>query len=298
MPTLAVPVINNELPNTPAVPALLINTATLSKLVTVPLPNEVVMEPPKAILPSPPLIVTAPLLVLAFPEARVKLLPLLVNDDPETIDASPPAAPDKSPAITLNAPLILVLEPTEIAMLLSEPDADKPLPIPKAPLSPTLAVPVFINRSSDMPAVPALLVNMMMFPQLVAVPMPNEIVMELPKAVLPLLPSIVTAPPLVMPSPKARVKLLLLLVADNPEMIDASPPAAPNELPAVTLNTPPMSVPELTEIAMLLPKPDADKPLPISRAPLSPTLAVPVFNNRSPQHAHCYCIALQYCHAS
>jgi hypothetical protein len=143
-----------------------------------------------------------------------------------------------------------------------------------------------------------LLVNMVTFSQLVAVPMPNKIVMELPEAVLPSPQSIVTAPPLVMPSPKARVKLLPLLVADNSEMIDASFPAAPNELPAVTLNTPLMSVPEPTEIAMLLPKPDADKPLPISRAPLSPTLVVPVFNNRSPQHSRCSCIALQYYHAS
>jgi hypothetical protein len=76
---------------------------------------------------------------------------------------------------------------------------------------------------------------------------------------------IVTAPPLVLPSPKARVKLPPLLVNDNPETIDASPPAAPNKLPAFTLNTPPMLVPRPTEIAMLPSEPDVDKPLLISK---------------------------------
>jgi hypothetical protein len=101
----------------PAVPTLLINMATLPKLVAVPTPDEKVMEPPKAILPSPPLIATVPPIVLPSPKARVKHLPLLVNDDPETIDASPPAALDESPAITLDTPPMLVPEPTEIAML-------------------------------------------------------------------------------------------------------------------------------------------------------------------------------------
>ena len=59
-------------------------------------------------------------------KARVKLPPLLlVDDDPETIYASPPAAPDESPAVTLNAPPMSVPEPTEIAMLPPEPDADE-----------------------------------------------------------------------------------------------------------------------------------------------------------------------------
>jgi hypothetical protein len=144
-------------------------------------------------------------------------------------------------------------------------DADKPLQISKVPLLPMLAVAVFNNRSPDTTAVPALFVNTAMHPELVAVPMPNEMVMEPSKAILLLPPSIVTAPLLVLPSPKARVKLLPLLVDDNPEMIDASPPAAPEELLAVTLNAPPMLVPETTEIAMLPPKPDADEPLPISK---------------------------------
>jgi hypothetical protein len=153
-------------------------------------------------------------------------------------------------------------------MLPPKPDADKPLPIPKAPLLPALAVPGFNNRSPNTPTVPVLLVNTAMLPELVAMPTPNEMVMEPPKAVLPLPPLIVTAPPLVLPFPEARVKLLLLLANDNPETIDASPPAAPDKLPAVILDAPPMLVPNPTEIAMLPPKPDADKSLLIFKAPL------------------------------
>jgi hypothetical protein len=52
---------------------------------------------------------------------------------------------------------------------------------------------------------------------------------------------------------------------------------------SVLSNNPrPMSVPEPTEIAMLPPDPDADESLPISKVPLSPALAVPVLNDRSP----------------
>ncbi len=43
---LAVPVLNNRSPDTPAVPALLVDTATLPELVAVPTPDEMVMEPP------------------------------------------------------------------------------------------------------------------------------------------------------------------------------------------------------------------------------------------------------------
>jgi hypothetical protein len=153
-----------------------------------------------------------------------------------------------------------VPEPAEIAMLPPEPDADKPLPIPKAPLLPMLAVPVFINRSSKKPAAPALLVDTATLPELVAVPMTNEMVTEPPKAVLLLPPLIVTAPPLVLPSPKAIVKIPPLLVADKPERIDAYTPDAPD------LTTPPMSVLGPAEMAMLTPKPDADKPLPTPKA--------------------------------
>ena len=87
-----------------------------------------------------------------------------MHDDPETIDASPPAAPNKLPATTLNATLMSVPEPAEIALLPPEPDADEPLLISKAPLLPTHAIPVFKDRSSDMPIVPVLLANMAMLP--------------------------------------------------------------------------------------------------------------------------------------
>jgi hypothetical protein len=226
----------------------------------------------------------------------------MVDDDPETIDASPQAAPDKMPAITLNALPMLVPEPTEIATELC---ADKPLPISKAPLLPMLAGTVFNDRSPNTPAVPLLLVNTTMLPELVAVPKPNEMVIEPPEAVLPLPPSIVTAPPLVLPSPEARVKLLPLLVDDNPETVDGKNPAAPEMLSAITLSAHPMLVSEPTENAMLPPEPEADKPLLISKAPLPPTLTVPVFSNRSPTHTRCSCIAHQYgdvsqacCHAN
>ncbi len=56
-------------------------------------------------------------------------------------NASPLAAPNKSPAVSLKASPILVPERTEIAVLPLEPDADKLIPIPKVPLSPTLAIP-------------------------------------------------------------------------------------------------------------------------------------------------------------
>jgi hypothetical protein len=86
----------------------------------------------------------------------------------------------------------------------------------------------------------------------------------------------------VLPSPKARVKLPPLLVDDYTETMDASPPAAPDMLPAVTLNAPTMLVLEPTEIAMLPPSPDPDKQFRMSKAPLSPALTVPVLNDRSP----------------
>jgi hypothetical protein len=239
---------------------------SLLEFVAVPTPDKMVMELPKAVLPLPPSIVTAPPLVLPSPKDRVNILPLLVNDNPKTIDASPPAAPNELTAVTLNAPLMSVPEPTEIAMLPPEWDADQPLPISKVPLLPTLGVLVFNNRSPNMPAVPALLFNMATLPELVAVPTPDEMVMELPEAVPPSPPSIVTDPLLMLPSPKARVMLLPLLVDDNPKVIDASPPAAPHKSQAVKPNAPPMLVPEPTENAMLPSELDADKPYPIPKA--------------------------------
>ena len=46
-----------------------------------PTPNKIVMDPPKADVPSPLSIATAPPLVLPSPEARVKLPALLVDTD-------------------------------------------------------------------------------------------------------------------------------------------------------------------------------------------------------------------------
>jgi hypothetical protein len=79
----------------PAVPALLVNTATLPELVAVPTHNEMAKEPPEAILPLPPLIVTVPLLVLPSPKARVKLLLLLVDVLPLSplLSLTPPPLP-------------------------------------------------------------------------------------------------------------------------------------------------------------------------------------------------------------
>jgi hypothetical protein len=75
--------------------------------------------------------------------------------------------------------------------------------------------------------------------------MPNAIGMESPKAMLPLLPSVVTALPLVLPFPKGKVKLL---VDGVPATIDAKLPAAPDKLPAILLNAFPISVPEMPTV--------------------------------------------------
>jgi hypothetical protein len=90
--------------------------------------------------------------------------------------------------------------------------------------------------------------------------------------------AIATATVLAVAAAEASVAAgVKLLATGNPEMIDTSPLTAPKELTAITLEAPPMSVLEPTEIE---PKQDAHKPLPISK-PLLPTLAVPLLNNRS-----------------
>jgi hypothetical protein len=160
---------------------------------------------------------------------------LLATGNPGMIDPSPPTA-SKELTAPLEAPLMSVLEPIEIE---HKQEAHKPLPISKTPLSSTLTVPVLNNRSPKMPAVPASF-HMATLPEHVADPTPNEIGMESSEAMLLLLPSFVKASLLVLPSLEIRVKLLV----DGDLEIDASPPAAPNKLPAVSLNTPPMSVPE------------------------------------------------------
>ena len=127
-----------------------------------------------------------------------------VDDDPAMIEA--PLAADESPANMLNAPPLPSPEPTEIEMLPPESDADDPIPMSTAPLSPTLALTVFNDKAPDTPDTPALLVDIAALPELVAVPAPDEIVMEPPKAVAPSPPSIFTDPPLVLPSPDAESK--------------------------------------------------------------------------------------------
>ncbi len=176
--------------------------ATLFEHVADPTSNGIGIVSPEAMLPSLPSVVTAPPLVSPSPEVRVKLL---VNGDPESIDASSPAASDESPAVLSNA----------------------------SPMS--------------MLVVPALFGTAMLFGH-VADPAPDGIGMESLEAMLPLLPSIVTAPLLMSPSPKVRVKLL---VDGDPEAIGASPPAASDESPAILSNNFPMLVPEMPAVPAL-----------------------------------------------
>jgi hypothetical protein len=156
------------------------------------------MESPRAMLPSLPLIVTAPPLASPSPKVRVKLL---FDDGPEAIDIFPQEDPSKSPVITLDASPMLVLE---------------------------------------MSAVPASFHTATLFEH-VANLTPNGIGMESSEAMLPSLPSVVTAPPLVSSSPKVRVELL---VDGGLETVDTSPPAALDKLPAISLNASPMLVAE------------------------------------------------------
>jgi hypothetical protein len=95
---------------------------------------------------------------------------------------------------------------------------------------------------AEMPAVPASL-HTSALPEHVANPTPDLIGMDLPKAILPLLPLIVMAPPLVSPSPKVRVKLLF---DGDPKAMDIFPPAAPSGSPVITLDVLPMSVLEMS----------------------------------------------------
>ena len=128
------------------------------------------MEPPKAKVPSPQSIATAPLIMLPSPDARVKLPPLLVDDNPAIIKEAPPASAEESPAMTLNAPPLPLPEPTEIAMPPPDPEADEPLPIVTLPLMHTVAVPLSKDKSPDTPKVTALLVKIDTLPELISVP--------------------------------------------------------------------------------------------------------------------------------
>ena len=105
-------------------------------------------------------------------------------DDPAMTEAAPPSLPaaEASPAVTLKVPPAASPDPTEIAMLPPEPDADEPLPMLMSPLVPKVAVPVLSVKSPDTPDDPpgASLVDTATLPELVAVPTPDEIVMEPP----------------------------------------------------------------------------------------------------------------------
>ena len=110
-----------------------------------PTTDEILFDQPKAAVPWPPAIVTAPLLVLSSLEARVKLLSLLVEADLAIIKAATPPSPKELPAVTLN------VEPTDTARLPPDLEADAPLPTFTEPLGPALAVPVLKVNSPDMP---------------------------------------------------------------------------------------------------------------------------------------------------
>jgi hypothetical protein len=70
LPTVAFPELDGRLPDMPAVPLLLVDTAMLPKPVVVPMPNEIVMKLPEAVLPSPSLILTPSPLVVPSPKAK------------------------------------------------------------------------------------------------------------------------------------------------------------------------------------------------------------------------------------
>jgi hypothetical protein len=105
-------------------------------------------------------------------------------------------------------------------------------------------------------------------PALVSVPSTDTTAIDPARVVVPSPPSIATPPPLVEPSPelRLRVKLPLLLVGDDPAVIEedppdspedslADPPECPEEPPAVRLNDPSLSLPEPTEVPELSPDP-------------------------------------------
>ena len=93
------------------------------------------MEPHKAVLPSPPSVVTAYPPLLPSPEVRVRLPPVLVGEDTAITEAAPPSLIEELPAVILNVPLLPSPEPTGIATLPPKPDTDDPLSRFKAALT-------------------------------------------------------------------------------------------------------------------------------------------------------------------
>ena len=53
VPTVAAPVLRDKSPDTPEVPALLVDTDTLPELVSAPTPDEIAMDPPEAKVGAP-----------------------------------------------------------------------------------------------------------------------------------------------------------------------------------------------------------------------------------------------------
>ena len=94
-PTEEMPVANERSPDTPAVPALLVEIDTLPELVSVPTPDAIAISPPSDVEPSPPSRLTEPPATLPSPEERVKLPPSLDDDEPARSDAAPPFAADE-----------------------------------------------------------------------------------------------------------------------------------------------------------------------------------------------------------
>jgi hypothetical protein len=136
------------------------------------------------------------------------------------------ASPLVSPSPVVRVKLLFDDDPIAI-------DIFPPAAISKSPVI-TLDVPSMLVHEES--AVPAWSHMATLFEHVAD---PNGIGIERPEAMLLLLPSVVTAPPLALPSPEGRVKLL---GGGDPETIDASPPVAPNELPAISSNASPMSV--------------------------------------------------------
>jgi hypothetical protein len=124
----------------PDVPGLL-DKDTSPALDPVPSTDETVTEPPRVVVPPPPSVVTAPPPAPPSPElrSRVKLPPLLVEDDPELSEDDPPESPE-SPAVRLNVPPLSLLEPVEIPEELSPDPVDGFPPMDTPPSGPSCEV--------------------------------------------------------------------------------------------------------------------------------------------------------------
>ena len=121
-------------------------------------------------------------------------------------------------------------------------------------------------------------------------------VMEPPELLAPLPPFKVTEPPVVLPSPEDNVNDPPEPRLEEPAAKDESPPAPAEEAPVVSDMAPPASPDEervnhreayspavspwpivMTTLPLVS---DPDEPLRIATAPLSPSVAMPVLNER------------------